>query len=362
MEPDAIIHSAAEATPSQTLSPADLETLLESSDDAIFSKTLENVVALWSRGAERVYGYTRAEMAGQPVTRLFPPDRQSEAADILERIKAGERVERRETVRLTKDGRRLTVLLTGSPLRDAGGAVTGALTVARDITKRQQAEEKGRAGWDAADLIHNIAGRRFDKALETAAYRVAQEALTNARRHAAAARVRLLLLTGPEERTGLPHLTLEVRDWGRGFTPQHARRGDGGARRIPSPRLSAWSGGRTVMSQNTVRREEVTVALVDDHAIWRGGVRSMLEDTEFRVVGEAASGREALDVVRRVQPQVVLLDIRMAGGAGGDGLDALQVLKAEFPRTAVLMLTTYDNPTYMARAVAGGAAGYTLGS
>lgn len=113
------------------------------------------------------------------------------------------------------------------------------------------------------------------------------------------------------------------------------------------------------MSQNAVRREEVTVALVDDHAIWRGGVRSMLEDTEFRVVGEAASGREALDLVRRVQPQLVLLDIRMAGG---DGLDALQVLKVEFPRTAVLMLTTYDNPTYMARAVAGGAAGYLLKS
>lgn len=83
----------------------------------------------------------------------------------------------------------------------------------------------------------------------------------------------------------------------------------------------------------------------------------MLEDTEFRVVGEAASGRDALNAVRRVQPQIVLLDIRMAGG---DGLDALQALKVEFPRTAVIMLTTYDNPTYMARAVAGGAAGYLL--
>jgi DNA-binding NarL/FixJ family response regulator len=102
---------------------------------------------------------------------------------------------------------------------------------------------------------------------------------------------------------------------------------------------------------------EVTVMLVDDHAIWRGGVRSMLEDTEFSVVAEASSGHEALEQAREAQPQLTLLDIRMAGG---DGLDALQALKAEHPRMSVVMLTTYDNPTYMARAVAGGAAGYLL--
>jgi len=103
--------------------------------------------------------------------------------------------------------------------------------------------------------------------------------------------------------------------------------------------------------------DKKTVVLVDDHAIWRGGVRSMLEDTEFVVVGEAASGHEAAGVVREAKPDMVLLDIRMAGG---DGLEALQVLKEENLKTAIIMLTTYDNPTYMARAVAGGAAGYLL--
>src|SRR5579871_2822217 len=101
----------------------------------------------------------------------------------------------------------------------------------------------------------------------------------------------------------------------------------------------------------------VSVMLVDDHAIWRGGVRSMLDDTEFQVVGEAGSGREALEVARQIRPQMTLLDIRMAGG---DGLDALVALKQEHPRMAIIMLTTYDNPTYMARAVAGGASGYLL--
>ena len=106
-----------------------------------------------------------------------------------------------------------------------------------------------------------------------------------------------------------------------------------------------------------VREALVRVMLVDDHAIWRGGVRSMLEDTEFHVVGEAPSGKEAASVAREVKPHLILLDIRMVGG---DGLDALHILKQEHPRTAVVMLTTYDNPTYMARAVAGGAAGYLL--
>lgn len=102
---------------------------------------------------------------------------------------------------------------------------------------------------------------------------------------------------------------------------------------------------------------EITLLLVDDHAIWRGGVKSILDDTEFLIIGEAASGQEGVQKARELQPHLVLLDIRMAGG---DGLDALAVIKAENPGIAVVMLTTYDNPTYMARAVAGGAAGYVL--
>ncbi|HET6382101.1 MAG TPA: response regulator transcription factor [Armatimonadota bacterium] len=101
----------------------------------------------------------------------------------------------------------------------------------------------------------------------------------------------------------------------------------------------------------------IRLMLVDDHAIWRGGVRSMLEDTQFEIVAEASSGPEAVEVARQIRPQMMLLDIRMAGG---DGLDALQILKQEHREMAVIMLTTYDNPTYMARAVAGGAAGYLL--
>jgi len=99
------------------------------------------------------------------------------------------------------------------------------------------------------------------------------------------------------------------------------------------------------------------VLLVDDHAIVRGGVKAMLRGTEFDVIGEASSGDEAITVATEKTPELVLLDIRMAGG---DGFEALVAIKAALPKTAVLMLSTYDNPTYMARAVAGGASGYLL--
>jgi DNA-binding NarL/FixJ family response regulator len=102
---------------------------------------------------------------------------------------------------------------------------------------------------------------------------------------------------------------------------------------------------------------EIGVLLVDDHDIWRDGIRSVLEDTEFRIVGEASSGEEGVEAARVLHPHMVLLDIRMAGG---DGLDALKTLKAEHPQTAVVMLTSYENPTYVARAVVDGAAGYLL--
>lgn len=104
-------------------------------------------------------------------------------------------------------------------------------------------------------------------------------------------------------------------------------------------------------------RPIIPVMIVDDHEIWRDGVRSMLKDTEFEVVGEAASGKEALDKVDQIDPKLMLLDIRMAGG---DGFETLTALKAHHGKLSVVMLTTYSNPTFMARAVAGGASGYLL--
>ena len=95
--------------------------------------------------------------------------------------------------------------------------------------------------------------------------------------------------------------------------------------------------------------------IVDDHELVRIGLKSMLLDTEFEVVGEASSGRECLIVAARTSPRIVLLDVRMAGG---NGFEALAALKTNFPAVSVLMLSAYGDPTYMARAVAGGASAY----
>jgi PAS domain S-box-containing protein len=117
-----------------------LGAIIESSDDAIVSKTLEGIVTSWNRGAEAIFGYSAEEIIGQPITRLFPADRLAEEDVILERIRRGERVDHFETVRRCKDGREINVSVTISPVRDVSGRIVGASKIARDITDRKRAE------------------------------------------------------------------------------------------------------------------------------------------------------------------------------------------------------------------------------
>ena len=122
-------------------SPARLAAIVESSEDAIISKTLDGVIRSWNAGAERLFGYSQQEAVGQPITLIIPPERQNEERSILERLCRGERVEHFETVRVSRDGRRLDISLTISPICDKAGHVIGASKIARDITGRKQAEE-----------------------------------------------------------------------------------------------------------------------------------------------------------------------------------------------------------------------------
>jgi PAS domain S-box-containing protein len=116
--------------------------IIESSDDAILSKTLGGVITSWNPAAERMFGYTAAEIIGQPILRLFPPDRLEEETAILAHIFKGERVQHFETVRVRKDGRHLDVSATISPIKDAAGKISGVSKILRDITERKQAEEQ----------------------------------------------------------------------------------------------------------------------------------------------------------------------------------------------------------------------------
>jgi len=114
--------------------------IVDSSEDAIISKDLRGIILTWNRGAERVFGYTTAEVLGRAITLLIPPDRYLEESAILAKIGRGERVERYETVRVRRDGRRIDVSLTISPIRDAAGNVIGASKIAQDITDRLRIE------------------------------------------------------------------------------------------------------------------------------------------------------------------------------------------------------------------------------
>jgi len=117
-----------------------LAAIVESSDDAIISKTLDGIITTWNRGAERMFGYTPAEAVGQPITLLIPEDRRHEEPAILERLRRGERVDHYETVRMRKDGSLFHVSLSVSPVNDAEGQVVGASKIARDITLRKRSE------------------------------------------------------------------------------------------------------------------------------------------------------------------------------------------------------------------------------
>jgi len=118
-----------------------LAVIVDSSDDAIISKTLDGTITAWNHGAEKLFGYSASEAVGKPMLMLLPPERIEEESDILARIRSGESVEHFETVRTGKDGTRIDVSVTISPIRDGNGAIVGASKVARDITGRKQAED-----------------------------------------------------------------------------------------------------------------------------------------------------------------------------------------------------------------------------
>ncbi|MBD1911620.1 MULTISPECIES: PAS domain S-box protein [unclassified Leptolyngbya] len=143
-----------------------LAAVVESSDDAIITKTLDGIITSWNAGAERLFGYTRAEAVGQPISMLFPLKPQDEEPSISERLQRGERIEHFETVRIHKDGNPVEVSITVSPLKNEAGRITGISKIIRDITERkrwekalQESEAHHRALIDALpDLIMRING------------------------------------------------------------------------------------------------------------------------------------------------------------------------------------------------------------
>jgi len=131
--------------------------IVESSEDAIASGTLDGIIVSWNTGAQKMYGYTEAEAVGKPISMLVPPELPDEENKILETLKSGDRLEHFETVRVTKTGRRINVSLTISPIKDSTGRTVGISGIARDITERKLAEEALRASEERLRLAQQAA-------------------------------------------------------------------------------------------------------------------------------------------------------------------------------------------------------------
>ena len=136
---------------SRAIAQARLSAIIESSDDAIISKTLEGVITSWNKSAERIFGWTAEEVIGKPITIIIPRDRLEEEPQILARLRVGERVDHFETVRQTKDGRLIDISVTISPVRDDTGRIVGVSKIARDITLQKRFHQELRAAKDEAE-------------------------------------------------------------------------------------------------------------------------------------------------------------------------------------------------------------------
>jgi PAS domain S-box-containing protein len=118
-----------------------LAAIVDSSEDAIVSKTLDGIITSWNQGAQRIFGYAPSQAIGRSTRMLFPADRMAEETDILQRVGRGERIASFETARVRQDGEHVDVSVTISPIRDDNGSIVGASKIARDITQAKRSQE-----------------------------------------------------------------------------------------------------------------------------------------------------------------------------------------------------------------------------
>jgi PAS domain S-box-containing protein len=184
-----------------------LVAIVDGSDDAIATKTLEGIVTTWNRGAEQTFGYSASEIVGRSITVLFPPDRLGEEAEFLRRLSTGQHVDHYETVRIRKDGRPIDISVSLSPLRDVAGNIFGASKIARDITLRKRAETVLREQLEFWRVTLASIGDGViitDAARQVTFMNREAELLTGWSREAAAGRPLADIFVITDERTGAP--------------------------------------------------------------------------------------------------------------------------------------------------------------
>ena len=142
--------------PSESLAAGWLAAIITSADDGIISKTLEGIITSWNAGAQRIFGYTEDEIIGKSILTLIPNDLRNEEAVILSRIRAGERIEHYETIRLSKDGRPVDVSLTISPIHAPDGTIIGASKIVRDVSSRKLTEAQLKEQSEIVETINRL--------------------------------------------------------------------------------------------------------------------------------------------------------------------------------------------------------------
>jgi PAS domain S-box-containing protein len=202
--------------PEQT--PALLAAIVESSDDAIVSKTLDGIVTSWNRAAERIFGYTAQEMIGQPIARLACVGGEDDLLHVINQVRAGHRVDHYETRRRCKDGREISVSLTVSPVCNLSGKIIGASKIVRDITQRklteqnlQKADKLALASRMTASIAHEINNPL--EAITNILYLMEQEPIGD--------QARQYLVLAQHELTRVSHITAQTLAFFRG-TPVSA--------------------------------------------------------------------------------------------------------------------------------------------
>ncbi|MDO8616000.1 MAG: response regulator [Dehalococcoidia bacterium] len=260
-----------------------------------------------------------------------------------------------------------------------------------EASKRLLEDTAARAGWEA-EFEGELGSGLLEQPQEIALFRVVQEALSNARKHSGTRKVRLTVQHGSGT------LRVAVQDWGSGFDAENVLRQPGEGHHIGLVSMrerAALTGGeciidsspgqgttvtisvpiaeRTASAASPASKELVTmterksngsgtagkirVLIADDHAMVRDGLRSILSVDDIEIVGEAGTGAEAVEAVQTLEPDLVLMDIRMPDM---DGLAATEAIKQCSPDTSVIVVTSYESKEYLRRAIEAGAAGYLL--
>ena len=257
-----------------------LAAIVDNSDDAIIGKDLNSIITSWNKSAERLFGYSAEEMIGTSVMRLIPPDLQWQEQDILARLRLGERYDHFETVRVAKDGRKLDVSLTISPIKDARGTIIGASKIARDITDRKLAER----ALNEARKMAEIANTGRERLLESE--RAARSEAERANRM---------------KDEFLATLSHELR------TPLNAVLGWATALRIGRPKTEDLAEGLETIERNVRVQAQLIDDLLDMSRIISGNVRLDVQRIDLpAIVAASVETVRASAVAKGVRLQVVL--------------------------------------------------------